>query len=150
MEETFDQMNTPPDDLDVVSVTILISTKPVGAEENWWVPTWVLRNGNTHTGDLGLIAGCLQDDVQCLKHAQTFPDKDPSMYSTYADADTHRPFELVCATETSDLKESLIMGWPDCLDSRDEWSSPWEIVQGIGNVAWEREKKGGRSESPWA
>ncbi|CAK6950594.1 -beta-hydroxysteroid dehydrogenase type 3 [Scomber scombrus] len=34
MEETFDQMNTPPDDLVVSSVTTLISTKPVGAEEN--------------------------------------------------------------------------------------------------------------------
>ncbi len=30
MEETFDQMSTPPDDLAVVSVTSPISKKPVG------------------------------------------------------------------------------------------------------------------------
>lgn len=64
-----------------------------------------------YTGDLGLIACCSQDDVQCLKHTQAFPGADLCTYSTYSmQMQTHTPFELVCATEMSDLKESLIMG----------------------------------------
>lgn len=49
-----------------------------------------------YTGDLGLIACCSQNDVQCLKHTQAFPDVDLCTYSTYADADTHTIWISMC------------------------------------------------------
>lgn len=105
MEETFDQMSTPPDDFTMVSVTILISTKPVRGRGEL-MSFYVVPDKWEYTGDLGFIACCLQDDVQCLKHAQAFPH-----LCTYVCRSRHtQPFELVCAIEMSDLKESLIIG----------------------------------------
>lgn len=51
------------------------------------------------------IACCLQDDIRCLKHAQTFPHLGSNIrWNRRA-----QPLEIVCATEMFDLKESLIM-----------------------------------------
>lgn len=71
MEETFDQMSTPPDDFRCQS-PFWYPQNQLGAEEDWWASTWFLRNENT-LGTRGLIACCLQDDVQCLRHTQTSP-----------------------------------------------------------------------------
>lgn len=117
-----------------VSVTILISTKPVGGGREL-MSLCVVPEKWEGTGDLGLIACRLQDDIQCLKHAQTFPH----LCLDICRNRQAQPLEIVCATEMFDLKESLIMGWPGCLGSRDEWFSPGEVVQGIGKVLFERE-----------
>lgn len=107
--------STPPDYLAMVSVIALIATKPVGGGGEL-MSFYLIPENWEYTRDLGLIACCLQNDVQRLKHGQTLPH----LCTNICRNRRTQPCQLVCATEMSDLNESLITWQPGCLDSRDE------------------------------
>lgn len=81
------------------------------------------------SGEVGSMACCSQDDIQCLEHAQTFPH----MYLSFC---RRRPAALFDSTCWRDVLPKRVTnhGWLGCIGNPDNWVSPWEKGQGTGNV----------------
>lgn len=105
--------------------------------------SWAIRN---QLETWGCIACCLQDDIRCLKHIQTFPHLGSNIrWNRRA-----QPLEIVCATEMFDLKESLIMRVTGLFGQL--W---WMIVpvrarvQAIGKVVFRKREHEERGRWDW-
>lgn len=134
MEKTWsDECTTRQPQVSVTIYRIYVNSQRWKGTNELLRSSWAIRNW---LETWGRIACCLQDDIWCLKHAQTFPHLGSNILWNRR----VQPLEIVCATEMFDLKESLIMRV-----TRPFGQLWWMIVpvrarvQAIGKVIFERE-----------
>lgn len=113
-----------------VSVTSLTCTQTVGGGREL-MSFGMGPENRGGSGEVGSMACCSQDDIQCLEHAQTFPH----MYLSFC---RRRPAGLFDSTCCRDVLPKRVTnhGVPGlyCIGSPDNWFSLWEKGQGTGNM----------------
>lgn len=124
-----------------VSLIILTSTQAVGGGREL-MRSHMGPESQGGSGEVGSMACCSQDDIQCLEHMQTFPT-----YLGFCRRRSAGLFDIAHVTDIVDLKESPIIGWLACLDSPDEWFYQWEKGQGTGNVLHRNGEQDGGGQS---